>query len=335
MKIYTNTFDLRQPSEKKFWVAPHSDFKIGINVLGYNGTEMTYPPSNIDLYKDGVKLTVDSNDGNMTYWKIKSEGTGEVTYTVKAKRNNNKVVGELKLIQVVTDSTVYDQESGGEIPSDLEVDSIQSNDIDAKNIRSQGGAFYTLSEGCNNSYTAKIDSNGHAEFNTIKASDAEFHIIKASDGCITLGCDYIQTPTMNTDNLIVMDNITTVKNGETKLQINSNKIIGDLVEFTDGCASNGAIEMRGTYKSTGCAAPSMYFEGWYGTWSQSTDDYPFIEINDSDTDKKICFNLTNLVQTINNTGYGCGFPGNYSFRPTIAKDKNGNDIVVLAISQPT
>lgn len=321
MKIYTNTFDLRQPSEKKFWVAPHSDFKIGINVLGYNGTEMIYPPSNIDLYKDGVKLTVDSNDGNMTYWKIKSEGTGEVTYTVKAKRNNNKVVGELKLIQVVTDSTVYEQESGGELPADVEFDSVETQILNSivgefTNVKTEE---FTIGD------TVSIDSNGNAEF----------HTIKASDGCIILGCDYIQTPTMNTDNLIVMDNITTVKNGETKLQINSNKIIGDLVEFTDGCTGNGVIEMRGTYKSTGCGAPSMYFEGWYGTWSQSTDDYPFIEINDSDTDKKICFNLTNLVQTINNTSYGCGFPGNYSFRPTIAKDKNGNDIVVLAISQPT
>ena len=145
MKIYTNTFDLRQPSEKKFWVAPHSDFKIGINVLGYNGTEMTYPPSNIDLYKDGVKLTVDSNDGNMTYWKIKSEGTGEVTYTVKAKRNNNKVVGELKLIQVVTDSTVYEQESGGEIPEILDVKSVKTQNLIVANsygINSTGGGCF-------------------------------------------------------------------------------------------------------------------------------------------------------------------------------------------------
>lgn len=117
MKIYTNTFDLRQPSEKKFWVAPNSDFKIGIKVLGYNGTEMFYPPSSIDLYKDSEKLTVDSNDGRFAYWKIKSEDTGEVTYTIKAKRNN-KVVGELKLTQVVTDSTVFDQEQEQEVNLD-------------------------------------------------------------------------------------------------------------------------------------------------------------------------------------------------------------------------
>lgn len=117
MKIYTNTFDLRQPSEKKFWVAPYSDFKIGIKVLGYNGTEMFYPPSSIDLYKDNEKLTVDSNDGSMAYWKIKSEDTGEVTYTVKATKGN-KVVGELKLTQVVTDSTVFEQEQEQEVNLD-------------------------------------------------------------------------------------------------------------------------------------------------------------------------------------------------------------------------
>lgn len=149
MKIYTNTFDLKQPTEKKFWVAPYSDFKIGIKVLGYNGTDIPYPPKNIELYKDGTKLTVDSNDGNMAYWKIKSEGTGEVEYTVKAKRNN-KVVGELKLIQSVTDSTVYEQESGGEIPSDLEVDSINVDnvvDINGCGVFMNSGDFI-YSSGC-------------------------------------------------------------------------------------------------------------------------------------------------------------------------------------------
>jgi hypothetical protein len=123
MKIYTNTFDLRQPSEKKFWVAPHSDFKIGIKVIGAMGTDNNVASSGIELYKDGEKLTVDSTGNGMAYWKIKSEDTGEVEYTVKAKMaaQASKYVGQFTLTQVVTDSTVYEQESdstGGNVNLD-------------------------------------------------------------------------------------------------------------------------------------------------------------------------------------------------------------------------
>ena len=178
MKIYTNTFDLRQPSEKKFWVAPYSDFKIGIKVLGYNGTEIPYPPTNIDLYKDGNKLTVDSNDGNMAYWKIKSEGTGEVTYTVKAKRNN-KVVGELKLIQVVTDSTVFEQESGGEIPSDL---------TDITSITVGNGPYSTI-------------TNNKVKTETVEATD----FVVNNNSAYINGCGAIKGNSLRVDNVYIDD----------------------------------------------------------------------------------------------------------------------------------
>jgi len=48
MKIYTQTFDLAKPSPKKFWVAPYSDFAIGIKVL-----------SNGEAVADGI--TVEAN----------------------------------------------------------------------------------------------------------------------------------------------------------------------------------------------------------------------------------------------------------------------------------
>lgn len=113
MKIYTNTFDLRQPSEKKFWVSPHSDFKIGIKVIGSMGIDNNITATAIDLYKDDVKLTVDSTSNDMAYWKIKSEDTGEVTYTVKVKMSaqDSNYLGQFTLTQVVTNSTVFEQES--------------------------------------------------------------------------------------------------------------------------------------------------------------------------------------------------------------------------------
>ena len=123
MKIYTNTYDLRQPSEKKFWVPPHSDFKIAIMVKGAMGTEMTFDPNYIELYKNGEKLTQSNSDGIFGYWKIKSEDTGVDEYTVKVYSmwGQEKVVGELSLVQNVTDSTVYDvSEARGELPSEVE-----------------------------------------------------------------------------------------------------------------------------------------------------------------------------------------------------------------------
>ena len=40
MKIYTNTIDLTNPAPKQFWVAPYSDFGIGIKfVNGKNAVE--------------------------------------------------------------------------------------------------------------------------------------------------------------------------------------------------------------------------------------------------------------------------------------------------------
>ena len=33
MKIYTQEIDIALQSPKRFWVAPHSDFKIGIKIV--------------------------------------------------------------------------------------------------------------------------------------------------------------------------------------------------------------------------------------------------------------------------------------------------------------
>lgn len=124
MKIYTNTFDLRQPTEKKFWVAPYSDFKIGIKVIG--NKPIKYEKT-IWLSDGKKEIAKDSEDNDFTYFKIKSGDTGEVTYTIEVIDGPN-TLGYFTLTQVVTNSTVYEQESGGEIPSDLEVDSISVKD---------------------------------------------------------------------------------------------------------------------------------------------------------------------------------------------------------------
>lgn len=159
MKIYTNTFDLRQPSEKKFWVAPHSDFKIGIKVIGNKPIQYT---KDIWLFIGNTRIDKDSEDNDFTYFKIKSGDTGEVKYTIVVIDGNIKL-GYFTLTQVVTDSTVYEQESSGEIPSDLDVTNLTAADsVETKYLRATDIEF--PKDGCNNEPVAKIDQNGKAKF---------------------------------------------------------------------------------------------------------------------------------------------------------------------------
>ena len=81
MKIYTNTFDLAYPSVCRFWVAPNSDFKIGIKIenkgASYEGDFV--------LKQNGEVLAADASKvAGFTTYTIKSLGTGSVIYTVEA-----------------------------------------------------------------------------------------------------------------------------------------------------------------------------------------------------------------------------------------------------------
>lgn len=123
MKVYTNTIDLSKPMERKFWVAPFSDFGIGVKFV--NGD------SDVDGVvtlkdKDGNTLTAEENKINgFTIYKMNSgEGEKTVTYTAVAPNGQETII-----IQNVSDSTVFDtDETGGGVPSDLTVDSIVVGD---------------------------------------------------------------------------------------------------------------------------------------------------------------------------------------------------------------
>lgn len=69
MKIYSNVFDLAFPSPNRFWVAPNSDFKIGIKIenkgQSYAGT--------FALKANGETLSPDE-----------TATAGFTTYTVKS-----------------------------------------------------------------------------------------------------------------------------------------------------------------------------------------------------------------------------------------------------------
>lgn len=105
MKIYTQTFDVAKQSPKRFWVAPYSDFKIGVKIVK-NGTPIA---NEFTVKKNGVALEADEDkvDGFTTF-TLQSAGTGNVEYAIDVSG-----VGEtMKLVQIITDSTVF--EVGGE-----------------------------------------------------------------------------------------------------------------------------------------------------------------------------------------------------------------------------
>lgn len=115
MKIYTSTFDLAYPSNARFWVAPNSDFKIGLKIVN-KGEEYT---GNFALKSGSTTFTADSDKtAGFTTYTIKSLGTGAVTYEIDVPGAQQKFT----LMQIVTDSTVFEVgalSGGGDVPADV------------------------------------------------------------------------------------------------------------------------------------------------------------------------------------------------------------------------
>ena len=101
MKIYTQEIDIALQSPKRFWVAPFSDFKIGVKIVK-NGVPVE---NQFNVFNGDVELTPDQGLTNgFTTFTIKSNDTGSVEYKVVVAG-----VGEtFKITQIVTDSTVFD-----------------------------------------------------------------------------------------------------------------------------------------------------------------------------------------------------------------------------------
>ena len=101
MKIYTQEIDIALQSPKRFWVAPFSDFKIGVKIVK-NGVPVE---NQFNVFNGDVELTPDQGLTNgFTTFTIKSTDTGSIEYKVVVAG-----VGEtFKITQIVTDSTVFD-----------------------------------------------------------------------------------------------------------------------------------------------------------------------------------------------------------------------------------
>ena len=113
MKIFTQTYDLAKASPHRFWVAPFSEFKIGIKILEKDQIS----DKNFTVKTGSIELTPDKDKiDNFTLYTIKSNDTGFVEYTIEVEG----VAEKLKLMQIVTDSTVFEIDaSGGDVPADV------------------------------------------------------------------------------------------------------------------------------------------------------------------------------------------------------------------------
>ena len=113
MKVFTQTYDLAKASPHRFWVAPFSEFKIGIKILEkdqISNKNFTVKTGSIELTPDKDKID------NFTLYTIKSNDTGFVEYTIEVEG----VAEKLKLMQIVTDSTVFEIDAGGgDVPADV------------------------------------------------------------------------------------------------------------------------------------------------------------------------------------------------------------------------
>lgn len=126
MKVFTQTFDIAFQSPKRFWVAPHSDFKIGVKIVK-NGTPVE---NEFSVFNGDTELTPDEDLVNgFTTFTLKSNDTGSVEYKVVVDG-----VGEtLKITQIVTDSTVFEMDaSGGGVPADVATQGWVENYVSAQ-----------------------------------------------------------------------------------------------------------------------------------------------------------------------------------------------------------
>ena len=127
MKIYTQEMDIALQSPKRFWVAPFSDFKIGVKIVK-NGTPVD---NEFSVFNGETELTPDDDLTNgFTTFTLKSNDTGSVEYKVVVDG-----VGEtIKITQITTDSTVFEVggSGGGDVPADVATKTWVQNYVSAE-----------------------------------------------------------------------------------------------------------------------------------------------------------------------------------------------------------
>lgn len=109
MKIYSNRFELTRPSEKRIYHAPNTIYGIGVRVEK-NGEVQE---GTIKLFENGVELTPMSTTVD-SYLIFQRTAGGEATANVfDCVYTKGDLVQSFRLIDVTTDSTVFDIDQTG------------------------------------------------------------------------------------------------------------------------------------------------------------------------------------------------------------------------------
>lgn len=182
MKIYTNTFDLSRPSPHRFWVPPYSDFKFGIKLVNAGAevqNDFTVAAGTTELTPDEDKI-----DG-FTIFTAKSADTGFVEYTIDVA----DMVQKFKLVQIVTDSTVFEVGGeGGDVPADVATQSWVNSQIsdfveeDALTAYATKGELTAYAEKTElTAYAEKTDLTSYAEKTDLTAYYAKTETSSATE----------------------------------------------------------------------------------------------------------------------------------------------------------
>lgn len=195
MKIFTNTFDLSRPSPHRFWVAPFSDFKFGIKLVNA-GAEVqntfTVTAGTTTLTPDADKI-----DG-FTIYTTKSTDTGFVEYTITV----NGIQQRFKLIQIITDSTVFEVAGGGDVPEDVATQSwvesqisdfVDQDDLTAYATKAELTDYVETSD--LTSYYTKSETSSatelSVEFSVVSArADSAYNLADSVYGQLSLKVDH-------------------------------------------------------------------------------------------------------------------------------------------------
>ena len=197
MKIFTQTYDLAKASPHRFWVAPFSEFKIGIKILEKDQISN----KNFTVKTGAVELTPDKDKiDNFTLYTIKSNGTGFVEYTIEVEG----VAEKLKLTQIVTDSTVFEIDaSGGDVPADVATqtwvnsqisDFVDEDALTAYATKDQLTSYVENSE--LTSYYTKSETSSatqlSGQFSTVSQSaDFAYNLASEANNAVSQKVDYM------------------------------------------------------------------------------------------------------------------------------------------------
>ena len=243
MKIYTQTYDLAKASPHRFWVAPFSEFKIGIKILEkgeISAKDFTLKAGSIEFTPDPDKID------NFTLFTIKSNDTGFVDYTIEVEG----VAEKLKLMQIVTDSTVFEIDaSGGDVPADVATQTWVNSQISDFITEDALTAYVPLTGNVNMTGSLSVSTNSNGVELDSSNGVTVWDIDEGKRKAISL--DY--------DGLFVKDyNDSAAKEIEYPTKSGTMVVDTDLTAYYTKSETSSAIELADAFAGAGGGAVSAY-----------------------------------------------------------------------------